>query len=156
MPDVEGRCSELIEASRDRCVAVLLDVERYPRWYDTFDEVTVLEHDPEGRPERLAFAAQAGPLGNLRVELRYAYDLPGLITGRQTGGDGNVRDLSSTWLLELESPGTTRVTFALEASAGNWKTKAAFRMAGPLVRTGLIDAFPRALKTRMEQGETLR
>ncbi len=151
MPDVHGRHSEIIEVARDRCIAVLLDVESYPSWYETFDEVTVCERDAQGRASRLTIVAGAGPLGDLRVDIEYAYELPNAIAGKQTGGDGNIKGLSSRWLLEAVGETSTRATFSLEASAGNWRTKVALKAAGPLVRAGLVDDFPKALKLRLER-----
>jgi ribosome-associated toxin RatA of RatAB toxin-antitoxin module len=152
VPTLQGTHAELIAAPRDACVAVLLEVAAYPRWYDTLDAVSVRRRDPEGRPAHVLIAADAGPLGALELELEYVYDLPGAIAARQIGGDGSVKELSSRWTLEPVTADTTRATYAFAASAASMKTRAAFRVAGPLIAHGLIDAFPKALQRHLARG----
>ncbi len=49
----------LVEASPERCFAVVSDIESYPDWVPDLKEVDVLERDDEGRPVVCAFRAAA-------------------------------------------------------------------------------------------------
>ena len=142
----------VVAAPRESCTAVLLDVERYPEWYDTLDEVAILRRDDAGRPAGVAIVAEAGPLGALRIELALAYELPEAITATRSGGDARIAGWRSRWELRADGPDATRVSYALEATAGDRATAVALRVAGALVRRGLVDAFPEALRRRVENG----
>ena len=62
-----------IAASPERCLAVALDIERYPEWARDIKEATVVDRDAEGRPVRVAYRAAA--MGHsARYTLRYDHE----------------------------------------------------------------------------------
>ena len=77
-----------IAAPPARCLAVALDIERYPEWARDIKQATVVERDAEGRPLRVDYRAAA--MGHsARYTLRYDHSTPGTIAWvlERTGGN---------------------------------------------------------------------
>ena len=62
----------VIDAPADACLAVALDVERYPEWATDIKEATVLSRDGQGRAELVRFRV-AGMGHSTSYTLRYDY-----------------------------------------------------------------------------------
>lgn len=102
-----------ISAPPDRCMAVALDIERYPEWARDIKEATVVERDAEGRPVRVAYRAAA--MGHsARYTLRYDHSTPGTVAWVLEQGDV-VRKLDGEYVFEAVdgNPSATFVTYHL-------------------------------------------
>lgn len=103
-----------IAASPEAVRAVLLDFGRYPDWAPDLKEVEVLATDDEGRATSVRFRA-AGFGKSTSYTLGYDHSDPTLVAWTLTEGD-ITRKLDGYYeLLEGEEPGTTEVTYQLEA-----------------------------------------
>jgi uncharacterized membrane protein len=148
-PDIRGSEKVTIAAPRRLCEAILLDVERYPQWYDTLDAVEVLERDTAGRASLVHLVVAAGPLGDVEFDLRMSYSQG--VDGRQVSGDGRVVGVHSAWRLERHGARETEAVYRFQASAGSRRVRLALRAARPLVERGLVRDFPVALKREAER-----
>ena len=102
-----------IEASRDDCLEVLLDFERYPEWAKDLKEVTVLERDAAGRGVEVRFRA-AGMGYSTSYTLRYDHSDPDTLAWRLIRGD-ITRKLDGSYHF-VDAPGdAVEVTYELEA-----------------------------------------
>jgi ribosome-associated toxin RatA of RatAB toxin-antitoxin module len=115
-----------IDAPREACWAILLDVESYPEWQPAVESAVVHERDDEGRGKLVEFTADA-VVRRIRYVVRYHYDEPGrmwwdLVEGDVKAGDGE-------FVLEVLSPDRTRATYRLMTDLG-------FYVPGPLLRKG--------------------
>ncbi len=102
-----------IAAGPDRCVAVAMDIERYPEWARDIKEATVVERDAEGRPLRVDFRAAA--MGHsARYTLRYDHSTPNTVAWVLEQGDV-VRKLDGEYVFEAVDgdDGATSVTYHL-------------------------------------------
>lgn len=61
-----------IDASPADVLAVIIDVEEYPRWTASVRSVDVLSRDASGRPEQVRFVLDVGPIKDTYV-LAYTY-----------------------------------------------------------------------------------
>ena len=147
---IDGAHSELIDASRERCLELLLDVPGYPRWYDTLDAVDVLSRDVAGRVDRARLTVEV-PGTRLLIELGLEYELPHRIRAVQTGGNGHVEGFSSAWQLEAVGATRTRATYRVRARSGSRTAGLLFRTARPRIEHDLIDGFPQSLKAEAER-----
>ncbi|MCB0986765.1 MAG: SRPBCC family protein [Microthrixaceae bacterium] len=135
-----------IGAAPDAVRAVLLDFTRYPDWAPDLKEVEVLSTDEEGRGTSVRFRA-AGFGKSTSYTLSYDYSDPTVLAWTLTEGD-ITRKLDGFYeLLEGDEPGTTDVTYQLEADLivpipGFIKR----RTQGRIMHTAL-----RELKSRVEQ-----
>ena len=101
-----------IGATRDACLDVLLDFERYPEWARDLKEVTVLERDAQGRGVEVRFRA-AGMGYSTNYTLRYDHSRPDTLAWRLTRGD-LTRKLDGQYHFEEAGDGV-EVTYQLEA-----------------------------------------
>ena len=103
-----------IAAAPDRCVAVAMDIERYPEWARDIKEAIVVERDAEGRPLRVEFRAAA--MGHsARYVLAYDHTgAPNRLAWILEQGD-IVRKLDGEYHFEPSPNGGTDVTYHLEA-----------------------------------------
>lgn len=102
-----------IAAPPERCVAVALDIERYPEWARDIKEATVVERDAEGRPLRVAFRAAA--MGHsASYTLRYDHSTECRLTWELEQGDVVGRLEGEYVFEEVEGdPDATSVTYHL-------------------------------------------
>lgn len=100
-----------IDASREQCLAVVLDFERYSDWARDVKQVTILDRDAEGRGERVEFRA-AGLGKSFRYTLLYDYaDLPTSFSWSLVEGEG-LRRLDGSYRFEPDGE-STRVHYEL-------------------------------------------
>ena len=102
-----------IDATRDACLDVLLDFERYPEWARDLKEATVLERDAQGRGVEVRFRA-AGMGYSTSYTLRYDYSDDDVLAWRLTRGD-LTRKLDGSYRFEDSPHGGVEVTYQLEA-----------------------------------------
>jgi uncharacterized membrane protein len=100
-----------IDASREACLAVALDFERYPEWARDLKQVTIEERDAEGRGSKVEFRAAA--MGkSFRYTLQYDYsELPTAFSWKLIEGEG-LRRLDGSYRFEPEDE-STRVHYEL-------------------------------------------
>lgn len=101
-----------VKAAPERCLAVVLDFERYPEWVADIKHVEVLERDAEGRGQKVAFRAAA--MGrSTSYTLAYDYSkLPAEVSWVLEKGD-ITRRLDGTYIFEEAADGITDVTYHL-------------------------------------------
>ena len=102
-----------IDATRDACLGVLLDFERYPEWARDLKEATVIERDAQGRGIEVRFRA-AGMGYSTSYTLRYDHSSPDTLAWRLTRGD-LTRKLDGSYHFEDRADGGVDVTYKLEA-----------------------------------------
>lgn len=105
-----------IAASREQCLSVLLDFERYPEWARDLKQATVLERDAEGRGVEVRFRA-AGMGYSTNYTLRYDHSEADRLSWKLLKGD-LTRRLDGYYEF-ADSPGgvegSVAVTYVLEA-----------------------------------------
>ena len=141
----------IIEAPPERCVAVALDIGRYPEWARDIKEATVVERDGEGRPVRVAFRAAA--MGHsARYTLRYDHSTPNRLAWVLEEGDV-VRRLDGEYLFEaVDGDGSsTSVTYHLVVEMAVPLPGFIKRRAEGKIMTTALDE----LKRRCEADETV-
>ena len=100
-----------IEAPVERCLAVVLDFERYPSWARDVKQVTVLERGAEGRGAHVEFRA-AGLGKSFRYTLEYDYSqMPTSFSWQLVEGEG-LRRLDGSYRFEADGD-STRVHYEL-------------------------------------------
>jgi uncharacterized membrane protein len=94
-----------IDAPHDECLAVVLDFERYPEWARDLKQVTIHEHDAEGRGSLVEFRAAA--MGqSFKYVLRYDYtNLPDSFSWVLDSGE-KLRQLDGSYRFEPDGDGT--------------------------------------------------
>lgn len=72
MPDSASE-TEIISATPEHCLAVALDVERYPEWAHDVKEVVIRERDAQSRPTLVDYRVAAlGRSSNYTLEYNYS------------------------------------------------------------------------------------
>ena len=134
-----------VAATRERCFAVLVDYEAFPRWQSAMRETVVHERDGDGRGSLVEFVIDAR-LRSIRYTLRYGYEAPGRITWEYV--DGDLRAIAGELLLEpLAAADGTRATYRLDIDPGMF-------VPGPVRRRlndQLMRRFMHDLKRRVER-----
>ena len=94
-----------IDASREECLAVVLDFESYPSWARDLKQVTITERDDDGRGRLVEFRAAA--MGqSFKYVLAYDYtNLPESFSWVLDSGE-KLRQLDGTYRFEPEDGGT--------------------------------------------------
>lgn len=102
-----------INASREACLAVLHDFERYPEWARDLKQVTVLSRDDEGRGVDVRYRA-AGMGYSTYYTLRYDYQESERLSWKLTEGD-LARKLDGHYAFTPLGEGAVEVEYQLEA-----------------------------------------
>jgi uncharacterized membrane protein len=103
-----------IHASKQACLDVLLDFERYPEWAKDLKEVVVVERDDQGRGRTVRYRA-AGMGYSTNYTLEYDYD-GDRMSWKLVSGD-LVRTLDGSYDLTeaADDPDTVEVEYQLTA-----------------------------------------
>jgi len=102
-----------VSASPERCFDVAADIERYPEWAADIKEVTVHEHDDQGRPLLVSFRAAAfGRSTSYTLAYDYA-EAPRVLAWRLTRGDITTK-LDGSYVFDPAEGGGTEVIYHLE------------------------------------------
>ncbi len=102
-----------VNASLQKCLDVVTDIQRYPEWISDIKEVRILSTDSEGRPDEVTFRAAAfGRSTNYTLKYDYS-ELPNKLRWVQTSGD-HTNKLDGSYTFD-ETDSTTRITYELEA-----------------------------------------
>jgi uncharacterized membrane protein len=133
-----------IGADPDRVMAVIADLPAYPQWVDQVKSVEVLGTDATGRPERVRFQMDAGPIKD-----NYTLDYTWGPDGRSVSWKlvkGQIQKAQNGSYLLVGSSGETTVTYSLAVNLN-------IPMIGLLRRKAekvIIDTALRSLKRRVE------
>jgi ribosome-associated toxin RatA of RatAB toxin-antitoxin module len=102
----------VIGAPRERCIAVVCDVESYPLWVADMKDVAILEHNDEGLAAVVAF--RAGAFGrSTSYVLAYDYSkLPDEVSWTQRDGD-ITRSVDGSYRFTPLADGGTEVAYEL-------------------------------------------
>ena len=102
----------IIGAPRERCIAVVCDVESYPLWVADMKDVAILERNDEGLAAVVAF--RAGAFGrSTSYVLAYDYsELPAKVSWSQRDGD-ITRSLDGSYQFVPTADGGTEVVYEL-------------------------------------------
>jgi uncharacterized membrane protein len=145
MPDATTS-SITIRADPERVMAVIADFPAYPQWADQVKSVEVLESDAAGRPERVHFQMDAGP-----VKDSYTLDYTWAPDGRSVSWrlvKGQIQKAQTGSYVLTGGEGRTTVTYALAVDLN-------IPMIGMLRRKAekvIIDTALKGLKRRVEGG----
>ncbi len=126
-----------IDATRDDCLAVVLDFESYPTWANDVKQVTVIERDDQGRGAKVEYRA-AGLGKSMRYTLVYDYSaLPESFTWTLAQGEG-LRALDGSYRFDSDGE-TTRVHYDLSVDLslpvpGIIKRRAAGKIMGTALK----------------------
>ncbi len=127
-----------VAAPRERCYAVVTDIERYPEWAADIKQVTIDQRDDQGRPLLCTFRAAAfGRSTSYTLEYDYS-DAPHVLAWRQTRGDITTK-LDGSYVFEPAVGGGTEITYHLEVELrvpipGFIKLRAASRIMSTALR----------------------
>jgi uncharacterized membrane protein len=100
-----------IPAPAQLLMGIIADFPSYPEWVDTIRSAEVLETGPDGRPGRVRFRLEAGPIKDGYV---LAYDWPGeqQVRWELAERGAMISELSGSYLLAERGP-QTEVTYRL-------------------------------------------
>jgi ribosome-associated toxin RatA of RatAB toxin-antitoxin module len=116
MSELSGSCSADIAADVQRCWAVVQDVERWPQWQQTLEDLQVVERDAEGRPVVCDTVSDA-KLTRVSVRVGVAYEPPRRIAWSQIASD-HLDSMHGSWELDDLGGGRTRATYRLSVDPG--------------------------------------
>lgn len=145
MPDATTS-SITIAAEPDAVMAVIADFAAYPAWADQVKTVEVLDHDAAGRPERVRFLMDAGPIKDTYV-LDYTW-APDCRSVSWTLVKGHIQRAQNGSYTLAGGAGATTVTYSLAVDLN-------IPMIGMLRRKAekvIIDTALKGLKRRVENG----
>lgn len=135
-----------IAAPADQVMAVIADFESYPEWAEQVKTVEVLEPGTAGRPDRVRFQMDAGPIkDSYTLDYNWAPDDRAVSWTLVKGQMQKAQDGSYTL---SESGTTTTVTYSLAVDLS-------IPMIGMLRRKAekvIIDTALKGLKRRVESG----
>lgn len=136
----------VIAGSPERCLSIVVDVERYPEWVSDVKEVDIRERDALGRASVVSF--RAGAFGrSTSYTVAYDYSKPFEVSWNQKEGDLTSR-LDGRYQFRPTSDGGTEVLYELSVELrvpipGFVKRRA---------EGHILHAAVRDLKTRVESG----
>jgi ribosome-associated toxin RatA of RatAB toxin-antitoxin module len=137
----EGKRSIDINATPERILEVITEIEDYPTWMDAFHKAEVVERDDQGRPSRASFEVDAR-IKVLKYALEYGYPENG-ISWKTVGGD--VEQLDGSYIMESKGDSTT-VTYTYAIEPG-------FPVPGFMVKQGVKMMVTSALEDLKKQAE---
>ncbi|HLF70192.1 MAG TPA: SRPBCC family protein [Actinomycetota bacterium] len=137
----EGQESIHIEATPEKVLDVVADVEAYPSWMSAFKKAAVEERDDAGRPLRASFEVDA-MIKTVEYTLEYTY-ADGSITWRSV--DGNVKQIDGGYTVVSDGDGSL-VTYDYAIDPG-------FSVPGFLRRQGVKMMVSTALNDLKKRAE---
>ena len=105
--------SIVLDADPSAVLGVITDFASYPEWQPQMQEAEVLETDADGRASLVRYRFK-GQMFTANYKLRYTYEPDGVSF---TAVEGDIlKTMDGRYTVVEEGPGTTRVTYELEAS----------------------------------------
>ncbi|MCW2996467.1 MAG: cyclase/dehydrase [Solirubrobacterales bacterium] len=148
MGTLGGEASIEVDTPIDEVYALLEDVATAPEWQSGLREMTVLDRDAQGRPQRCETSTDA-KVRVIRTQVRFSYEPNTAVRWEQTKGD--LKSLVGAWELQDLGDGRTRVTYRLNGDPGR---VLGMLVRGPVegrVRELMVDARPGELAARLAQ-----
>ncbi len=135
-----------IDATRDECLAVVLDFEEYPSWARDVKQVTILETDGDGRGHLVEFRAAA--MGqSFTYVLHYDYtSLPESFSWVLDSGE-KLRQLDGSYRFEPDGDGT-RVHYELAVDLSIPLPGIIKRRAAGMIMGTALKELKRAVESR--------
>jgi uncharacterized protein YndB with AHSA1/START domain len=112
-----GSSSAEIDATIERCWAVVQDLAKAPQWQGGLERVEVLERDGEGRPLVCDTLSDA-KFTKVHCRVRLTYDPPHRLTFTRVRSD-DVDEMEGSWELKELPGGRTRATYQLAVDPGH-------------------------------------
>ena len=134
-----------IGSGKAEIMAVIADLEAYPKWASGIRDFTVLETGPDGRAVRARLTFDGGPFSDT-VGLSYTWDGDDGVRWELTEKGNVVTGLHGTYTLRETGEGTTEVTYELAVDVR-------VPMIGMVKRKGekrIIDSALKGLKRHVE------
>jgi ribosome-associated toxin RatA of RatAB toxin-antitoxin module len=148
MGTLGGEASIEVDTPIDEVYALLEDVATAPEWQSGLHEMTVLDRDAQGRPQRCETSTDA-KVRVIRTQVCFSYEPNTAVRWEQTKGD--LKSLVGAWELQDLGDGRTRVTYRLNGDPGR---VLGMLVRGPVegrVRELMVDARPGELAARLAQ-----
>jgi ribosome-associated toxin RatA of RatAB toxin-antitoxin module len=131
-----------IDATPERILEVVADIESYPSWMPAFKKAVVVERDDKGRPLKAEFELDA-MIKRLRYVLRYSYPKKGVSWEKV---EGDVKEIKGSYSLAPRGD-STKVTYSYTLDPG-------FSVPGFLLKQGvrmMVSSALNDLKKRAEE-----
>jgi hypothetical protein len=147
MPVIKGSASTEIEASIERCWAVVEDVASAPEWQGGLVKMDVLERDKQGRAVECEALSDA-KLRKVRTRVRFTYEAPTRLSWTML--EGELDSMEGYWELEQLHDELTRATYGVAVDPGPIGLFA----RGPIERAAraiLVNPRAKELARRVEQ-----
>jgi ribosome-associated toxin RatA of RatAB toxin-antitoxin module len=138
VPVISGSSSAEVDATIERCWAVIEDVASAPEWQGGLLRLDVIDRDEQGRP-LICDALTDVKVRKVRTSQRFTYEAPNRLSWKMV--EGELDSMEGYWELEDLGDGRTRVTYGLAVDPGPMGRLA----RGPLERAArVILVSPRA------------
>lgn len=137
-----------MNATIERCWAVVEDVESAPEWQGGLARMDVVERDDQGRP-LICDALSDLKLRKVPTRVRFTYEGPTRLSWRML--EGGLDSMEGYWELEDLGDGQTRATYGVAVDPGSIGRLA----RGPIERAAramLVDPRAKELARRVERG----
>jgi ribosome-associated toxin RatA of RatAB toxin-antitoxin module len=115
MPVITGSSTAVVDASIERCWAVVEDVPSAPEWQSGLVQMDVIERDPQGRA-LVCDALSDAKLRKVQTRVRFTYEGPTRLSWSMI--EGELDSMEGSWELEDLGAGRTHVTYALAVDPG--------------------------------------
>jgi ribosome-associated toxin RatA of RatAB toxin-antitoxin module len=112
-----GSCSAEVEFPLERCWALVVDIERAPKWQRMLERVDVVERDDHGRV-LLCDTVIDAKVTKVKSRVRMSYEEPVAVRWIQVEGD-SIDAMDGSWELEPLAAASTRATYSLAVDPGN-------------------------------------
>jgi hypothetical protein len=112
---INGSASGEVDASLERCWAVVEDIATAAEWQSGLEQMTVVERDAEGRPVVCDTLTDA-KFRQVTCRIRVSYAPPHRMAFDRISGD--VPHMQGSWELESIGPERTRATYTLAVDPG--------------------------------------
>lgn len=133
----------VVRAAPDDVLAVIVDVESYPRWQDDVRSVEVLERDDQGRAARARFLVDAR-LFQADYTLAYSYDDTSVEWTLERSEQ--MRTLDGGYTVSDNGDGTTMVEYRLDAEPTISIPRFMRRTASQKIVRGALDDLKRQVE----------
>ena len=146
MAVIGGASSKDLDASIERCWALVADVANAASWQRGLELVEVVTSDEHGRPWVCDTVSDA-KITKVRVRVQFEYAPPHRVTWSQLESD-DLDWMRGSWELLDLGAGRTRATYALEVDPGpigRFARRPLERLIRPLVVGGRPGELARAL-----------
>jgi hypothetical protein len=116
MPVLTGSSTADVDASIERCWALVEDVAIAPEWQGGLVRMDVLARDEYGRP-LICDALSDAKLRKVQTRVEFSYQGPNLLAWTML--EGELDSMDGSWQLEDLGGNRTRVTYAIAVDPGS-------------------------------------